>query len=50
MAFVVTAVDIATNTYRAQVWLADVDGTTTPHAITSGDKDLELPKELALDE
>ena len=41
VAFVVTRVDVATNTYRSQVWLVDADGTSAARAITNGDSDLQ---------
>ncbi|MGI5127782.1 TolB family protein [Pseudonocardia sp. CA-107938] len=37
VAFVVTRVDLAANTYRSAVWLAHVDGSVPPFPVTSGE-------------
>ena len=36
MAFTETAVDVDGNRYRAQIWLADVDGSSPPRPFTTG--------------
>lgn len=37
VAYVVTRVDLKANTYRSQVWLADVDGSRPPRPLTAGE-------------
>jgi dipeptidyl aminopeptidase/acylaminoacyl peptidase len=39
VAFVVTRVDMAKNTYFSQVWLSPTDGSSAPRAITGGEHD-----------
>ncbi|MEK7424713.1 MAG: S9 family peptidase [Actinomycetota bacterium] len=39
IAFVVTRVDLESNTTKAQVWLATADGSDAPRAITGGERD-----------
>jgi dipeptidyl aminopeptidase/acylaminoacyl peptidase len=39
VAFVVTRVEMETNKYRSQVWLAAADGSTAPRVLTSGEND-----------
>ena len=39
VAFVVTRVEVETNKYRSQVWLAAADGSTPPRVLTSGEND-----------
>lgn len=38
VAYVVTRVDLKANTYRSQVWVADVDGSRAARPLTAGDK------------
>lgn len=37
VAFTVTRVDLEANRYRSAVWLAEVDGSSAPYPLTSGD-------------
>jgi dipeptidyl aminopeptidase/acylaminoacyl peptidase len=39
IAFVVGRIDLENNTSRSQVWLASVEGSIAPHAITAGERD-----------
>ena len=39
VAFAVTRVEMLTNKYRSQVWLAAADGSTPPRVLTNGDND-----------